>query len=491
MRDYKLYIGGEWVDPSEGETFHSVNPFTQQPWATIAQAGQSDVDRAVETARSTFNNTWRNVSGYERSRLLNRLADEIEAAGDEMALFESTDNGKVIRETRQQMNFAARVCRFFAGYADKIWGKVIPLDRSDIFDYATFEPLGVIGLVTAWNSPMALLANKLPAALAAGNCVVVKPSEHASVTTLEFSKLVERAGFPAGVFNVVTGDGRTGQALISNPEVDKVSFTGSDRTGRHIASEAGKVLTPVTLELGGKSPNIIFSDANLDRAVVGGLAGIFSATGQTCIAGSRLLVQRPVYDEVVGRLVDRAQNIKLGNPTDFETEMGTAANEPQFNKIMSAIESGKQNGARLMTGGEAATEGDLANGLFIKPTIFADVRNDMSLAQEEIFGPVLSIIPFDEEEDAIQMANDTRYGLASGIWSNDINRIQRVSRALRVGLVWVNTYRVVSAQGPFGGVKDSGFGRERGEEGLYEFVATKNVMVDFSDTVRDPFMVQT
>jgi aldehyde dehydrogenase (NAD+) len=487
MRSHKLYIAGEWVAPNSGETFLSNNPFTQEPWAVISQADETDVKRAVDAARSTFEQTWRHTTGLERARMMNRLADLLEASANDMAVLETTDNGKVIRETKGQMVFAARIYRFFAGYADKIWGKVIPLDQKNVFDYATYEPLGVVALITAWNSPMALLANKLPAALAAGNCVVVKPSEHASVTTLEFCSLMEKAGFPPGVFNVVTGDKRTGQALVAGGGIDKISFTGSGHTGRHIAAAAGKNLTPVVMELGGKSPNIIFDDADLDKATVGALAGIFAATGQTCIAGSRLLVQRPVYDTITQRLAERASQIRLGNPLDPATEMGTAANEPQFRAIMDFIQSAKTEGARLVTGGEPAREGELAKGLFIKPTIFADVKNEMRLAQEEIFGPVLSIIPFDTEEEAIAIGNATRFGLASGIWTRDLNRMHRVAREIRSGMVWVNTYRASAAQTPFGGRKESGFGRERGESGLYEFLTTKNVMVDFSDDPRDPF----
>jgi (Z)-2-((N-methylformamido)methylene)-5-hydroxybutyrolactone dehydrogenase len=489
VKTYQLYIDGRWVSPEAGETFPTFNPFTQEPWARISQAGEADVAAAVAAARRAFETTWRKTAGLERARLMMRLAELLEANADRMAQLETTDNGKVIRETRSQMVFSARIYRFYAGYADKIWGKVIPLDQQNVFDYATYEPLGVVGLITAWNSPMALLANKLPAALAAGNCVVVKPSEHASVTTLEFASLVEKAGFPPGVFNVVTGDGRAGAALLRDG-VDKISFTGSGRTGRKIAEAAGRHLIPVIMELGGKSPNIVFEDANLDRAVVGALAGIFAATGQTCIAGSRLLVQRPVYDEMVGRLAARAKVIKLGNPLDPATEMGTAANEPQFRTILSYIEGAKSEGASLVVGGEPAREGELARGLFVKPTIFADVRNHMTLAQEEVFGPVLSIIPFDTEEEAVEIGNDTRFGLASGIWTENLNRAQRVSRAIRSGMVWVNTYRASAAQTPFGGIKESGFGRERGEAGLYEFLRTKNVMIDFSEDARDPFAVR-
>ena len=489
--EYNLYIDGEWVAPASGERFAALNPFDQKPWATVAQAGEADVAAAVAAARDCFEREWRKTTGLERARLMNRLAELLERDAERMGTLESTDNGKIVRETRAQMRFVARTLRFFAGYADKIFGKVIPLDRRDHFDYATMEPLGVIGIITAWNSPIALLGNKLPAALAAGNTVVVKPSEHASVTTLEFAKLVEEAGFPRGLFNVVTGDARTGQALVRGGGLDKISFTGSGVGGREIAAVAARNLTPVILELGGKSPNIIFDDADTGKATVGALAGIFAATGQTCIAGSRLLVQRPVYNQVLDGLVERAKRIKLGNPLDLTTEMGTAANEPQFERILSFIRSAKNDGARLMTGGDAARDGELKNGLFIQPTIFADVTNDMRVAREEIFGPVLSVIPFDTEEEAIEIANDTNFGLASGIWTQSLNRMHRVSAELRTGMVWVNTYRAVAAQTPFGGVKDSGYGRERGEEGMREFLATKNVMINLSEAERDPFAVQT
>lgn len=488
---YNLYIGGRWVEPAGRNYFPSYNPYTQQAWAEIPQANAEDVKAAVAAARDAFDRVWSKTSGYDRAKLMFRLADLIEEDAPRLGRLETTDNGKVLRETQSQMLFLARVLRFFAGYADKIWGKVMPLDRGDVFDYATLEPLGVIGIITAWNSPMALMANKLPAALAAGNCVVVKPSEHASVTTLEFAKLVEKAGFPAGVFNVVTGDGATGSALVSGGGIAKISFTGSGHVGRKIAAAAGEKLIPVILELGGKSPNIVFDDADINKATVGALAGIFSATGQTCIAGSRLLVQRPVYNELLKRISERAAKIRLGDPLEPTTEMGTVANEPQFNRIMDFIANAGKEGARLMTGGERATEGSLGRGLFVKPTIFADVRNDMQLAQHEIFGPVLSVIPFETEEEAIQIANDIPFGLASGIWTQNVNRVQRVSKALRTGMVWVNTYRAVAAQTPFGGVKESGFGRERGQEGMMEFLATKNVMINFSEQERDPFAVQT
>jgi acyl-CoA reductase-like NAD-dependent aldehyde dehydrogenase len=365
------------------------------------------------------------------------------------------------------------------------------LDQRDVFDYASREPLGVAVLITAWNSPIALLSNKLAPALAAGNCVVIKPSEQASATTVEFCRMVQQAGFPPGVVNLVTGDARVGSALVRAPGIDLVSFTGSPGVGREIAATAGRNLVRVTLELGGKSPNVIFADADLDKAVVGAIAGIFGATGQTCIAGSRLLVQRPIYQMMLDRLVKRAESIVLGNPTDPATEMGTAANERQFQKILDCISAARAEGARLVTGGGAATEGKLSKGFFIRPTIFADVHNEMGIAQEEVFGPVLSVIPFETEDQAIEISNSTRYGLAAGVWTKDISRAMRVSRAIRSGTVWINTYRAVACQAPFGGFKESGFGRERGQQALEEYMSYKNVMIDYSDTKRDPFAVKT
>jgi aldehyde dehydrogenase (NAD+) len=489
--EYNLFIGNEAVGGAGQERFASINPYTGEAWAQIPQASAAQVADAIAAARHAFNTTWRKTTGKTRGQLLHKLADLLEQNAERLGIIESTDNGKIIRETSGQMLFAARAYRFFAGAADKIFGDTIPLDQPDVFDFTRKEPLGVAVLITAWNSPLSLLANKLAPALAAGNCVVIKPSEHASVSTLEFAQLIKQAGFPPGVVNVVTGDYRTGQALLTSDRIDKVSFTGSPGVGRQIASDAGRALIPVTLELGGKSPNIIFEDANLDRAIVGALAGIFGATGQTCVAGSRLLVQRSVYAQVAARLVERAEQIKLGNPLDMATEMGTAANEPQFNRILKMIEDAKAEGAILATGGKAAKGEGLERGFFIEPTIFTDVHNNMTIAREEVFGPVLSIIPFDTEDEAIAIANDTVYGLASGVWTTNLSRAMRMIRAIDAGTVWVNTYRVVSAMAPFGGFKESGFGKERGMAALDEFLQTKNVMIDFSEEERDPFAIKT
>lgn len=487
---YQLYIDGQWRPSSSGETMPAVNPFNGEVWATIPVATADDVNEALSAAHRAFNEHWRHTTPGERAKLLNRLADLLDQNADRMALLETTDNGKVIRETKTQMTYSANIFRFCAGYADKIFGDVIPLNQKDVLDLTIRVPYGVVAAITAWNSPIVMAANKMGGALAAGNCIVLKPSEHASATTLELAKLIHEAGFPPGVVSIVTGEAEVGKALVDSPLVDKVSFTGSPAVGAKIASVAGANLRPAALELGGKSPNIIFADADLKKAVVGALAGIFGATGQTCIAGSRLLVQRPVYQQVVDELTARAKNIRMGDPRLPETEMGTAANELQFTRIMDFIAEARKDGATLTTGGEPARDGDLAQGLFIQPTIFSDVTNEMRLAREEIFGPVLSIIPFDTEEEAIAIANDTPYGLASGVWTENLSRAMRMIRALHTGVVWVNTYRTSAPQAPFGGMKDSGFGRERGEQGVLEFTTTKNVMLDFSDDARDPFAMK-
>ena len=490
IQKYQLYIGGQRVPHASGRMLQSTNPYTGEVWAEIPDANASDVARAVAAANQAHT-SWRQTSGIARAALMIKLAELIERDAERMSRIETSDNGKIVRETKPQMLWVGRQLRYFAGYADKLFGQQLPLDQADVLDYTTLEPYGVAALITAWNSPLSLLANKLAPALATGNCVVVKPSEHASVSTLEFASLVEQAGFPPGVFNVVTGGADTGRALVEDPGVALVSFTGSPGVGREIAAAAGRRLVPVKLELGGKSPNIIFDDANLDRAVVGALAGIFGATGQTCVAGSRLLVHRRVAGVIAERLAERAAKIKLGDPLEPQTEMGTVANEPQFRRILESIERASAQGARLLTGGRRAEGPGLDRGYFIEPTIFTQVDNTSPLAQEEIFGPVLAVIPFDTEEEAISLANDSRYGLAAGLWTQDLSRAMRVSRAMQAGSVWVNTYRALAAQAPFGGFKESGIGRERGEAGLREYLTTRNVMIDYSTAVRDPFAIRT
>jgi len=488
MREYKMFVDGEWISSSTNETFESINPYTLKPWATIPEASEDDVNRAVEAARNAFYNGWKDTSGYERSKLMNKLAELIEENADHLSDIETTDNGKVKRETYKQMFFAARNYKFFAGIADKIGGETIPLDNPAMFDYTLREPIGVAVLITSWNSPIQLLTNKLAPALAAGNTVVIKPSEHASASTLEVMKLVEEAGFPKGVVNCVTGHGQVGAHLTQHKRVNKISFTGGLLAARHIGRSAAENFVPLTLELGGKSPNIIFEDADLERAIPGAMAGIFASSGQTCIAGSRLFVHESVMDEVVSALKERAENIVLGDPMDDKTEMGPIANEAQYNSIKAVLKETEEEGATILVGGLAGDSE--TEGFFIRPTILVDADNSMKVAQNEVFGPILTIIPFKDEEEAIKLANDSVYGLASGIWTENLNRAHRVAKQLEAGTVWVNTYRTSAAQAPFGGVKQSGYGRERGLHALLDYTKVKNVMIDLSNDVRDPFSIK-
>jgi aldehyde dehydrogenase (NAD+) len=487
MTRYQMLIDGELVDATGDRRLDATNPYTRAVFATIPDASAADVDAAVAAARRAFDTTWSAVSGMERARLMHRLADLIDERADALGRLESTDNGKLLRETTSQARFAARNYRFFAGYADKLYGRTIPLDTAASLDYTLREPIGVAALVTAWNSPMQLLANKLAPALAAGSTVVIKPSEHAAATTLELAHLVAAAGFPRGVINVVSGGVEAGSALAAHPGLGRISFTGSVATGQAIAAAAARTLVPVTLELGGKSPNIVFPDADLSRAVTGALVGIFSAGGQTCIAGSRLLVHAAVYDQVVAAVARRAKAIRLGDPVHATTQMGPVANEPQCERIQRAVAAGRESGARMVAGDEALDGAELGRGLFVRPTVFADVSNTAPLAREEIFGPVLSIIRFADDDEAVALANDSAYGLASAIWTNDLRRAHAVARRLVAGTVWVNTYRASAAQAPFGGVRRSGYGRERGAEALEEYLRTKNVMIDLSGETADPF----
>jgi aldehyde dehydrogenase (NAD+) len=417
-----------------------------------------------------------------------RLAELLERDVRRLAEIESTDNGKINRETENQIRFAARNYRFFAGLADKIGGGTQALDCYTMFNYTTREPHGVTALITAWNSPLSLLANKLPPALAAGNTAVVKPSEYTPASTLEMARLIEEAGFPPGVVSVVVGGAETGRALTSHPRIDMISFTGSVETGRAIAQAAATSIIPVALELGGKSANIVFEDADRVRATSGAVAGIFAAAGQTCVAGSRLLVQRGLVGEILDGVADRARSIKLGDPLDPATEMGPLANQAQLDKVLAEIDGAQRAGARLVTGGETLAD---ESGLFVTPTVFTDVRNDMAVARNEIFGPVLGVQTFEDDADAIRIANDTRFGLAAGIWTRSLSRAHLVAKELRAGMVWVNTYRSTAVQAPFGGIGDSGYARERGVDAIQGYTRVKNTMIDLSDDVRDPFLLKT
>jgi acyl-CoA reductase-like NAD-dependent aldehyde dehydrogenase len=489
VREYRMLIGGEWLAAHSGKTFESVNPYTGRVWATAPEAGDEDVDAAVRAAREAFDEgPWGSMTGTERSRLLRRLADRLAENAEVLAVVESTDNGKLLREMSGQLKALPEWYYYFAGAADKIQGDTIPSDKPNFFVYTRREPIGVVGAITPWNSPLLLLTFKLAPALAAGCTFVVKTAEQTPASTLEFARLFEEAGFPPGVFNVVTGHGpTTGSALVRHPGVDKVAFTGSTETGKLVIKDAADHLAKVTLELGGKSPNIVFDDADLEAVTNGVVSGIFAATGQTCIAGSRLFAHERVHDELVERLAEKAGSIKLGDPLDATTEMGPVAFEEQLEKIKGYVDIGREEGAELVCGGKSPGDPDLRGGYFIEPTILGNVDNRMRVAREEIFGPVLSVIPAESEEEIIRQANDTPYGLAAGIWTKDLQRAHRVAHALKVGTVWINSYRTLSFNTPFGGYKMSGVGRENGLESIKEYTQLKSVWVELSGETRDPF----
>ncbi len=492
MQRYRMLIGGEWVDAASGETFESENPFLGGPWALVPRAAPVDVERAVEAAYDAFRaQSWRRMSASARGALLRRLADVIAGEADRLAELETRDNGKLITEMRAQLRYLPQWFHYFGGLADKLEGRVIPIDKEGVFNFTREEPYGVVGIITPWNSPLLLAAWKLAPALAAGNTAVWKPSEFSSVSALEFGKLFERAGLPPGVVNIVTGfGGEIGDALVTHPKVAKVAFTGGDRTGAVVYAAAARQIKPVTLELGGKSANIVFADAALDDAVKGVVSGIFAATGQTCIAGSRALVQRPVYDEFLDRLLALARTARMGDPLDDATQVGPITTRPQYKKVLEYMEIAKDEGAVCVLGGGPATRPECGKGWFVEPTIFTQVRPDMRIAQEEVFGPVLAIIPFDDDEEALAIANGTLYGLAAGAWTQSIARALIMAERLEAGTVWINTYRAVSYMSPFGGYKRSGIGRESGQSAIREYLQEKSVWIDISGNVPNPFVLR-
>jgi len=492
MKKHRMLIGGQWVEPASSTWFESMNPFTAAAWALVPRGNKDDVDRAVAAAKSAFyDGDWRKLTATARGDLLRRLGDLVAAEADALAEIESTDNGKLIAEMRGQLKYLPRWFHYFGGLADKIEGRVIPIDKPGVFNFTREEPLGVVAAITPWNSPLLLAAWKLAPALAAGNTVVWKPSEFSSVSALEFGELFQRAGLPPGVVNIITGYGNeVGEPLIAHRDVAKIAFTGGDRTGEHVYQLAARGIKRITLELGGKSANIVFDDADLDEAVKGVVSGIFAATGQTCIAGSRALIHRPVLDQFVERLLALAKTARMGNPLDSGTQVGPITTRPQYEKVLDYIRIAKEEGAVCRLGGAPAQRPECGSGWFVEPTIFTGVRPEMRIAQEEVFGPVLSIIPFDTEDEAVRIANGTIYGLAAGVWTTSIRRALTMSERLEAGTVWVNTYRAVSYMSPFGGYKRSGIGRESGIEAIREYLQTKSVWIDIAGNAPNPFVMR-
>jgi aldehyde dehydrogenase (NAD+) len=487
-----MLIEGKRVGAAEGGFIESFNPFLGKAWARVPRGGPADVERAVEAAKKAFRaKEWRGLTASARGMLLFRLADLVAERAEELARLESTDNGKLINEMSAQLRYIPQWFRYFGGLADKIEGRVIPIDKPGVFNFTREEPLGVVAAITPWNSPLLLAAWKLAPALAAGNTVVWKPSEFSSVSALVFAELFERAGFPPGVVNVLTGLGNEiGETLVTHPDVAKVAFTGGDRTGQHVYELAAGGLKRVTLELGGKSANIVFDDAEFDNALKGVVSGIFAATGQTCIAGSRALIHKPIHNEFVDKLVAFAKTAKMGDPLDTGTQVGPVTTQPQYNKILDYIRIASDEGAQCIMGGRPAQRPECGEGWFVEPTIFTNVKPDMRIAQEEVFGPVLSVIPFEDEEDAIRIANDTLYGLAAGVWTKSMRRALTMSERLEAGTVWVNTYRAVSYLSPFGGYKRSGIGRESGLTAIREYLQEKSVWIDTSESTPNPFVMR-
>ena len=491
MKEYQLYIDGKFCEASDGNRFESVNPATGEVWATAPAATEADVDRAVRGARrALIEGDWPAMTATQRGHLVYRLADLGADAAHHLGSVETTDSGKLAAETRAQSAYVSDYYRYYAGLADKIQGDTLPIDKPDLHVYTTREPLGVVAAIVPWNAEMFLTATKVGPALAAGNTVVIKASEVAPAPLLEFARVIDEVGFPPGVVNLITGFGEPcGRALTSHLMVDKVAFTGGVDTARHVVANTVHNLAPVTLELGGKSPILVFDDADFESAVNGAVAGNFGASGQSCVAGSRVFVQSGIHDEFVAEVVRRAELIGIGDPLATETQMGPLATQAQRDRIESVVADSIAQGATLHTGG--GRPDDLDSGWYYRPTVLGCPDQDVRSTQVELFGPVMSVLKFNTEDEAVVMANDTNFGLGAGIFTRDVSRVHRTARAIRSGIVWVNTYRAISPIAPFGGFGDSGSGRESGVDAINEFTTTKTVWINTStEPMANPFTMR-
>jgi (Z)-2-((N-methylformamido)methylene)-5-hydroxybutyrolactone dehydrogenase len=486
-----LWINNQPVKPVGGRYATSFDPTTGQPWYEFGCGGSEDVNAAVRAAKGAFRaSSWRSLTQAERARLLRRLAELIAQNAERLALLETKDNGKLLKESRAQMNVLPDTYHYYAGGADKVEGSTIPVNKPSMLTMTVREPLGVVGIIVPWNSPLYQLSWTLAPCLAVGNTVVVKPSEHTSVTTLALAELVAQAGFPPGVMNVVTGyGGEAGAALASHPDVTKIAFTGSSTTGRTIALAAANHFTQLNLELGGKSPHCVFEDADLDRAARAVIGGIFAAGGQTCVAGSRIFVQSSICREFCERLVALTRSVRVGDPTG-DVDLGPLSLLKQVEKVASYVKLGQDEGAKLLAGGHQPEIASKTGGWYFAPTLLANASNKMRVAREEIFGPVGTIIEFDDEADLAEQANDTPYGLVAGVWTRDIDRTFRFAQAMDAGSVWINTYRTPSYSAPMGGFKESGYGKHYGVEALREYSRLKNITIDYSGAAHDAFVMR-
>ncbi|GAA4392270.1 aldehyde dehydrogenase [Tsukamurella soli] len=473
-----MKVGAQWRNSASGEWIDSENPYTGEVWARIPRGTTADVTDAVEAADEAGRGEWGSLTATQRGRLLYRLAQLIREKGGRLAELEITDIGRRRREALGVVDHLAGYFEYYAGLADKVEGSVSPFDKPGFFHYTRYEPMGVVACIVPWNGPLLLTTTKIAPALAAGCAVVIKPSEFASTSVLHLVELADEAGFPPGVINVVTGYGsEIGDALTSHPLVRKVAFTGGHVGGHAVARSAATGFKHVTLELGGKAPNIVFADADLDAALAGVSMGIFNTSGQACLAGSRLLVERSIADEFVAKLADQMRDARLGDPADMDTDIGPIATRPQFTSVLERIDAAKREGATPVLGGNRVAPTGGENGLFVEPTIFTNVTNDMRIAREEVFGPVLVAIPFDTDDEAVAIANDTDFGLTAGLWTSSLDRALNLPPRLAAGTVWVNTYRTVSVMAPFGGFKNSGIGRENGVDAIKDYLEPKSIII--------------